>query len=330
MERHYDILAQTPRSVARLLYAGVVIDLHTHSTFSDGSDTPTLLAQNAHELGISALALNDHDTTASHGEMAGACAALGIDLITGVEISLRDSVFPKLLADGRKEARNVHVLAYFVPLEPSHPLQQKLATLRLDRDVRNRALVILLNERGFERITLDYLTSMAGNLDSIGRPHFARAMFELHPEIVGERTDEAWGRVFIEWLGSDGKAYIPKTSMPIEEFVDAAKGSSTLFSIAHPLVNYVDGASASAIEATMPRVMASLRERGFAGVEAYYGGTNEPTRSLMVKLTRDAGMIPTGGSDYHGTYKTDVKLGFGKSGDLRVPNEVLDELRALL
>jgi hypothetical protein len=155
-------------------------------------------------------------------------------------------------------------------------------------------------------------------------------MFELHPEIVGERTDEAWGRVFIEWLGSDGKAYIPKTSMPIEEFVDAAKGSSTLFSIAHPLVNYVDGASASAIEATMPRVMASLRERGFAGVEAYYGGTNEPTRSLMVKLTRDAGMIPTGGSDYHGTYKTDVKLGFGKSGDLRVPNEVLDELRALL
>ena len=141
---------------------------------------------------------------------------------------------------------------------------------------------------------------------------------------------QAWGRVFIEWLGSDGKAYIPKTSMPIEEFVDAAKGSSTLFSIAHPLVNYVDGASASAIEATMPRVMASLRERGFAGVEAYYGGTNEPTRSLMVKLTRDAGMIPTGGSDYHGTYKTDVKLGFGKSGDLRVPNEVLDELRALL
>ena len=76
--------------------------------------------------------------------------------------------------------------------------------------------------------------------------------------------------------------------------------------------------------------MASLRERGFAGVEAYYGGTNAATRSLMVKLTRDAGMIPTGGSDYHGTYKSDVQLGFGKSGDLRVPNEVLDELKALL
>jgi hypothetical protein len=74
--------------------------------------------------------------------------------------------------------------------------------------------------------------------------------------------------------------------------------------------------------------MASLRERGFRGVEAYYGGTNAPTRALMVKLTRDAGMIPTGGSDYHGSYKKDVALGVGRAGDLNVPNEILDELKA--
>ena len=78
----------------------------------------------------------------------------------------------------------------------------------------------------------------------------------------------------------------------------------------------------------MPRVFASLRERGFKGIEAYYGGTDAATRSLMVKLTRDAGMIPTGGSDYHGTYKESVKLGSGWSGDLRVPDEVLDEMKA--
>lgn len=328
MKRHWHILAQTPGPVARRQYAGVVIDLHTHSSFSDGSDTPTQLAQKAHDLGISALALTDHDTTASHGEMARACASLGLELISGLEISLRDSSFPKRHPDGATGPRSVHVLAYFVPLDASHPLQQKLATLRRDREVRNLALVKLLNEKGFETLTLEYLTAMAGNEDSIGRPHFARAMFELHPEIVGERTEEAWNRVFIDWLGTDGMAYIPKTSMPVEEFVDAARGSSTVFSIAHPLVNYVDGSSMSAIESTMPRVMASLRERGFAGIEAYYGGTNEATRALMVKLTRDAGMIPTGGSDYHGTYKGDVLLGFGKSGDLRVPNEVLDELKA--
>jgi predicted metal-dependent phosphoesterase TrpH len=275
------------------------------------------------------MALTDHDTTASHEEMSGACAALGIELVSGLEVSLRDGSFPKRYPDGTSGPRNVHVLAYFVPLDPLHPLQQKLAALRHDREVRNLALVKLLNEKGFHSLTLEYLAEMAGGEDSIGRPHFARAMFELHPEIVGERTDASWNRTFIEWLGSDGKAYIPKTSMPIEEFVDAAAGSSTVFSIAHPLVNYVEGSSLSGVEATMPRVMASLRERGFAGVEAYYGGTNEATRSLMVKLTRDAGMIPTGGSDYHGSYKSEVLLGFGKSGDLRVPNEVLEELKAL-
>lgn len=305
-----------------------MIDLHTHSSYSDGSDSPGQLAQKAHDLGISALALTDHDTTASHEEMSRACATLGLELISGLEVSLRDGAFPKRYAGGAVGPRNVHVLAYFVPLQASHPLQQKLSALRHDRVTRNLALVQLLNEKGFDAITLDYLAAMAGNVDSIGRPHFARAMFELHPEIVGERTEESWNRAFIEWLGSDGKAYIPKTSMPIEEFVDSARGSGAVFSIAHPLVNYVDGSSASAIESTMPRVMGSLRERGFAGVEAYYGGTNEQTRSLMVKLTRDAGMIPTGGSDYHGTYKSEVLLGLGKSGDLRVPNEVLDELKA--
>ena len=123
----------------------------------------------------------------------------------------------------------------------------------------------------------------------------------LHPELIGEQNDETWNRVFIDWLGTDGAAYVSKTSMPIEEFVEAAKGSGTVFSIAHPLVNYVDEINPISIETTMPRVMASLRERGFAGVEAHYGGTSAGIRALMVKLTRDAGMIPTGGSDYHGT-----------------------------
>ncbi len=305
-----------------------MIDLHTHSSFSDGSDRPAELAQKAHDLGISAIALTDHDTTASHDEMAAACARLGIEHVTGLEVSLRDNEFPKVGPDGTVGPRNVHVLAYFVPLDPGHPLQRKLASLRHDRDVRNRKLVAALNDLGFDQLTLDYLVILAGSVNSIGRPHFARAMFELHPEIVGERNDKSWNELFVQWLGSGGRAYIPKTSMPIEEFVDAAAGSNTVFSIAHPLVNYLDYVSPSSIESTMPRVMASLRGRGFAGIEAYYGGTSADVRALMVKLTRDAGMIPTGGSDYHGHYKDDVSLGVGRSGDLRVPNEVLDELKA--
>jgi len=304
-----------------------VLDLHTHSSFSDGSDTPTQLAEKAHDLGVSAIALTDHDTTLSHTEMAGACERFGLELVTGVEVSLRDTQFPRS-RDGVTKPRNVHVLAYFLPLDPEHPLQKKLASLRHDRDSRNHELVNVLQEKGFEDLTLAYLTEMTGNVDSIGRPHFARAMIDLHPELVGAQNEDTWNRVFIDWLGTDGAAYVSKTSMPIEEFVDAAQGSGTVFSIAHPLVNYVDEVSPTSIETTMPRVMASLRERGFVGVEAYYGGTSAGIRALMVKLTRDAGMIPTGGSDYHGTYKTDVHLGFGRTGDLRVPDEILEELKA--
>ena len=302
-----------------------MIDLHTHSSYSDGSDTPKQLAQRAHELGISAVALTDHDTTLSHEPMARACADVGVELVAGVEVSLRDNAIPKL-GGAKAVPRNVHVLAYFVPLGADHPLQVKLGLLRRDRDTRNRALVALLQELGFERLTMEYLSELAGNVDSIGRPHFARAMFQLHPEIVGEPSEGAWNRLFVDWLGSTGRAYIPKTSMPIEDFVESAKGSGTIFSIAHPLLNYMD--DTSSIESRMPRVFASLRERGFKGIEAYYGGTDASTRSLMVKLTRDAGMIPTGGSDYHGTYKESVKLGSGWSGDLRVPDEVLDEMKA--
>ena len=304
-----------------------MIDLHTHSTFSDGSDSPAVLAKKAHDVGISAIALTDHDTTASHDEMAAACALVGIEHITGLEVSLRENEFPKL-HDGASSPRNVHVLAYFVPLDPGHPLQRKLVSLRHDRDVRNHELVLKLQSLGFADLTLDYLVTLAHNVDSIGRPHFAQAMFDLHPEIVGEKTDVTWNQVFVEWLGNTGRAYIPRTSMSIEEFLDAAQGSGTVFSVAHPLVNYLDAVTSTNIEEVMPRVMASLRERGFAGIEAYYGSTNAEVRALMVKLTRDAGMIPTGGSDYHGNFKQDVSLGFGRSGDLRVPDEILDELKA--
>lgn len=304
-----------------------MIDLHTHSSFSDGSDTPTELAQRAHRIGLTAIALTDHDTTASHAEMAGACAGHGIELVTGVEVSVRENEFPTT-RDGHSAPRSVHLLGYFLPLDPGHPLQLKLAELRGDREVRNALLVEALQEQGFERLTFEYLIALAGKRDSIGRPHFARAMFELHPEIVGDRTDESWNRVFIDWLGTGGRAYIPKTSIPLEDFIASAQGSGAVFSIAHPLVNYLDDFTASSAEATMPKVMASLRERGVRGIEAYYGSTDASLRALMVKLTRDAGMIPTGGSDYHGSYKKDIALGFGRTGDLRVPDGILDELKA--
>ncbi len=314
--------------MTRRYYADSVIDLHTHSNFSDGSDSPAQLAAQARELGLRAISLTDHDTTASHDQMAEACARHDLELVPGVEISLLDPAFPRHGAGGEVLARGVHVLAYYLPLDEEHPVQRLLARLRRERGERNLRLVQRLRELGFERLTLEYVNARAANPDGVGRPHFAAAMFELHPEIVGERTPEAWSRLFVDWLGSSGRAYVPKTTLTLEDFIGTAKGSRTVFSIAHPLLNYLPGYDALSIETEMPAILASLRRRGVAGVEAYYGGTTAATRALMLKLTRDAGLIPTGGSDYHGLFKEDVSLGVGHSGDLRVPDEILDELKA--
>ena len=98
-----------------------MLDLHTHSTFSDGSDTPEELAAKAQRLGLRAIALTDHDTTLSHERMAAATSEFDVELVPGVEVSLRDNEFP-IERGGRTIPRSVHVLAYFLPLEAEHPL----------------------------------------------------------------------------------------------------------------------------------------------------------------------------------------------------------------
>ena len=208
--------------MTRPRYAGEVIDLHTHSNFSDGSDSPAELARRAHELGLSAIALTDHDTTASHPQMSEACARYDIELVPGVEISLLDPVFPRRRDDGAEAPRAIHVLAYYLPLDPAHPLQQLLARLREDRAQRNHRLLERLRELGFDRLDFEDVARHADNPEGVGRPHFAAAMFERHSDIVGERTPENWSRLFAEWLGTGGRAYVPKTTLSLDDALAAA------------------------------------------------------------------------------------------------------------
>lgn len=303
-----------------------MIDLHTHSRFSDGSESPTTLAREAARIGLRAIALTDHDTTASHDEMARACAEVGVEHVPGIELSLLDEAFPKAHPDGTHGARNIHVLAYYPPLETDSAFQRTLHELREDRDQRNHRLIARLHELGFAELTFDDVLARARSVDSIGRPHFAEALFARYPERLGENTPENWNRLFNEYLGDGGAAYIARTTITLEAAI-AAAGPSTVFSVAHPHLNYLENWTTEAAAARMPAILASLRARGVAGVEAYYGSTPPPMRALMVKLARDAGLIPTGGSDYHGTFK-EVRLGVGLYGDLAVPDEILDELKA--
>ncbi len=303
-----------------------MIDLHCHSVFSDGTDSPAALAAEAARLGLTAIALTDHDTTASAAEMAEACAREGVEHVVGVEISLVDPLFPVTRSDGRTEARHVHVLGYFLSLEPEDPFQRLLVEIREDRVARNHRLVERLNELGFSRVTYEDLVTRARAEDSVGRPHAAAAMFDLHPEIVGPRTPENWSRLFEEWLGDGARAYVGRLSVDLEVAVERSRGSGVALSVAHPHLNYLPHAGAAEVATELPRMLSSLRERGLVGAEAHYGSATVDMRAALLRAARSARLVPTGGSDYHGAVR-EVRLGVGARGDLRVPDEVLSELR---
>jgi 3',5'-nucleoside bisphosphate phosphatase len=306
-----------------------VIDLHLHSRFSDGSESPETIAEMARARGISTLALTDHDNTFGMARMRAACELEGVDLIPGVELSLKDPQFLVRDRNGDEKESSPHVLAYWVPEDAGSPFQQALSTLRIDRFARNDKMLASLNKLGFHRITKEKLIAEAGSEDNIGRPHFASLMMKEHPEIVGPHSLETSNQIFNDYLTPGAPAYHERNTVTVAEFLELARGSRVVFSLAHPIpVFFGRDVTLATVEREMPRIIARYRELGFTGVEAYYGGFDKPARDLMVKLTRDAGLVPTGGSDFHGKYREGAILGHGWNTDNVVPESILEELAA--
>ena len=313
----------------RLTTVSRVIDLHVHSSFSDGSESPTALAELAAAAGLSAMALTDHDTTAGIAEARVAFAERNIELVVGCEMSLKDMGHDIVADDGSISHPSIHVLAYFVPEDPAHPLQQLLAGLQDDRETRNARLLAKLHELGYDRLTWDDLMQRAG-AKNLGRPHFAAALLANYADdLAGGTAEEKTRTIFNEILGDTGSAYISKAHLTVAD-VAAAAGPEVVLSIAHPLFNYGsrDLSSSTVIKEIVP-TLERLRDDGLRGVECWYGQFDDRTRREMVAVTRGLGMVPTGGSDFHGTFKPEVNFAKGRFNDLSVPDNVLDELREL-
>ncbi|MFZ0665860.1 MAG: PHP domain-containing protein [Acidimicrobiales bacterium] len=280
-----------------------MIDLHTHSNVSDGSDPPARIAELAAAAGLSACALTDHDNLSGLPEARAAAERFGVRLVPGCEVSCR--------ADATKGGSSVHVLVYFVEGD-SGPLQDELRNLRADRLARNRSLVDRLAELG---ITVDWdeLVASAGAPEGIGRPHFARALVN---QGVAKDTDDA----FEHWLGTGGAAYVPKARLSPIDVARLARGSGGVAVLAHPL-------SMQLAPGEYEGFACELAEAGFGGFESFYGRYTPEERAGLVRIARSAGLVPTGGSDYHGSFKPDLSVGRG-TGDLDVPDGVLEELAA--
>jgi len=276
-----------------------VIDLHTHSTCSDGTDPPERIPELAAAAGCTAVALTDHDTLACIGRARSRAAELGIELVAGCEVSCR------------YRGTSAHVLVYFVE-DGEGPLQAELALLRDDRVERNRRLAARLGELGIP-VTYDDIVAEAAGEESAGRPHVA-ALLVRHG--LAESVPDAFDR----WLGEGRPAYVPKARVTPPEVAAAATASGGVAVLAHPLTLAPDVAA-------LEDVAADLAAAGFAGMEAHYGRYRPDERAMLVRVARRHGLVPTGGSDSHGTVKPDLFVGRGQ-GDLSVPDEVLAELKS--
>jgi 3',5'-nucleoside bisphosphate phosphatase len=293
-----------------------VIDLHCHSSCSDGTDAPEPLAALAEAAGLSAVALTDHDTVEGFGAFDAACRARGIRAVRAAEISCLE------------EDRSLHVLCYFISEDRGTELRRLLATLSSDRATRNDELLVRLAELGYGKVTEAEVRRSAGSAaTSIGRPHVADALLRLYPREFASRQ-----AVFDELLGRTGRAYIRKAHVSVRDASAAARRDGAVTVLAHPLISllpdvWAEDRTLDEITRRVDPVLGRLRAAGLTGVECYYSRHDALEAKHLVELARSHGLVPTGGSDYHGSNKPDIALGTG-TGSLAVPDDLLDELEA--
>jgi 3',5'-nucleoside bisphosphate phosphatase len=274
------------------------VDLHTHSTASDGSDPPGRIVELAEQAGLTAVALTDHDTMEGVEAARAVAKAVSVELVPGVELSL----------DHGPGA--MHLIVLWLDPGPG-PLQDRLAALQAGRTDRNLKMVEMLSGLGMP-VTVEEVEKEAGG-GSVGRPHIAAVMM-ARGHVPDIRT------AFDLWLGKGRPAYVGRPRLDPEEALGLAREAGGVPVLAHPHTLGITTA------AEMASLLTRLAGAGLVGLEAYYGGYRRHEMEGYAHLSRRFGLIPSGGSDYHGTYKPGLALGSGY-GDLVVPDHLLDELR---
>lgn len=271
------------------------VDLHTHSNFSDGTDTPAELMAAAAAAGVAVVALTDHDTTAGWDAAAVARPA-GIRLVRGAELSC-------VSTDGRGGRASVHLLGYL--FDPHHPgVVTEQRRLRDERRSRLHRMAGMLAADGYP-VEPDELLAALGPDAPAGRPHLARAL--LTAGVVS-----SIGEAFATLLSSRGPYYLRRTDTPAHVALDMVAAAGGVSVLAH--------AFAKRGPALEPAVIAELAEHGLAGLEVDHPDHDDEARTRLRKLAAELDLLPTGSSDYHGSNKP-TRIG-AESTD----PEVLDEL----
>lgn len=279
------------------------IDLHTHTTASDGTASPAELVAAAVDAGLSAVAVTDHDVTFGAAEAVAAAAASGapIEVVPGVEVSAE---WPR---------GQMHLLGLFINPE-DRAFSGWLAEILGGRDARNARIVARLRELGVD-LELAEVEAVAGD-GAVGRPHMAQV---LVAKGAAANVKEAFDR----FLGKGAAAYFDRLRATPGQAIERIHAAGGLAVLAHP---HHCGA---ADEEELTGWVGELREAGLDGIEVRYSTFSAVDRRRAERLARRFDLLPSGGSDFHGGNKPDIRLGRGR-GDLAVPREYLDRMKEAL
>lgn len=273
------------------------IDLHTHSTASDGTLTPVELVRAAKEAGLTAIALTDHDTMDGLPDALETGVKTGVEVVPGCELSVHSDVGV------------LHVVGLWV--DPySERLKRVFDEVRSMRIERNVAVVKKLQQLGFD-ISMEEVQGQAAG--TIGRPHMARIMLQ-------KGYVKSYDEAFNDYLGKKGKAYFPKNNISAEEAFELLHSTAATPVLAHPFLLSRD-------DDVLDREVGRLKEMGLQGIEVYYSSHTIDMTDRIKRLARKYDLQPSGGSDFHGSVKPDIQLGKG-AGKLFVHHSVLDGLKA--
>lgn len=279
-----------------------MIDLHLHSTMSDGSEPPEALVARGKRIGLTALALTDHDTLAGAEAFLAACRAQGMTGLAGVEIS----------AAVDEDQGTLHILGYGV--DPGHPaVKEGLARVLDGRAWRNEQILARLNEQGLALEWSDVL-ACAGEA-VVGRVHFAQAL--MVREYVSS-VEEAFDR----YLAKGRPGYVDRYRLYPDEGIRMIREAGGVAVIAHPFTWQSD-------EQGLEKGVRALKEMGLGGIESVYSEYGPEKTVALLRLAKKLDLLPTGGTDYHGAAKPDLEMGKG-FGSLCVPDAYLGPLLSAL
>lgn len=273
------------------------IDLHVHSTASDGTLTPSRLVTLAEEKKLKAFALTDHDTTAGLKEALLASENTSVEVIPGIELSTTWL------------GRDVHIVGLDIDFE-NYYFQETLSRFQDSREIRNKKILALLQKEG---LPISKEAMKEAFPDSIWtRAHFAR--FLLDHKLVSSMNE-----AFDRYLGDHAKCYVPREKVSPFQAISLIHEGGGIAVFAHPILCRLD-------KNRLESLTAELKQAGLDGIEAYYSTYRYADEQTIIQIAKRHGLALSGGSDFHGSNKPQIQLGTGK-GNLKIPYQIWENLK---